>query len=73
MTNPDKQATDDKRAGQSDKSEKDTAETGGSKAPGDHDESAYPNDDYWENGKGRKSRVPPDESPEPENGYRWDS
>ena len=73
MTNPDEQIKDDKRRDKQNDGEGKTVEPGGSKAPGDRDESAYPNDDYWEKGKGGKSRVPADENPEPDNGYRWES
>lgn len=73
MTNPDKKSTDDKSRPKQDKEEGDGTQPGYKKNPGEHSESAYPNDDYWENGEGKKSRVPPDEEPEPDNGYRWES
>lgn len=73
MTNPDERSSDDKRPAKQDKDGSRAEQPGKDKAPGEHDESAYPNDDYWENGEGKKSRVPPDEAPEPDNGYRWNS
>ncbi len=73
MTNPDKPSSDDERPVKQDKDTSNNEQPEKDKAPGEHDESAYPNDDYWENGEGKKSRMPPDETPEPDNGYRWES
>lgn len=40
---------------------------------GKHSESGYPNDDYWEDNAREDPKESPASSPEPENGYRWES
>lgn len=74
MTNPDKQSRADTAHGNKhDKDSTDGQQQSHEDAPGKQKESAYPNDDYWEQGVGEKSRQAPDESPEPDTGYRWES
>lgn len=73
MTNPEDGPQDDKSAIKQDTVSTDGEQKSMEKAPGKRSESGYPNDDYWEQDVRENPKEPPDETPEPDNGYRWES
>lgn len=72
MNHPDKGSRDDTRRSQQHRENGDNKQKSSDQAPGEGNESAYPDDDYWEEGLRDKSKKPPEETPEPDTGYRWE-
>ena len=75
MNHPDKGSRDDARRSQQHRENSDDSDDkqkSSDQAPGEGNESAYPDDDYWDEGVRDKSKKPPEETPEPDTGYRWE-